>query len=848
MTRERLEAGLADRYRIERELGHGGMATVYLADDLKHRRRVAIKVLRPELATAIGPERFLREIEISAGLHHPHIVALYDSGEAGGSLYYVMPFAEGESLRDRLNREKQLPLDDALLIAREVADALSYAHARGVVHRDIKPENILLESGHALVADFGIARALSAAGADRLTQTGVSIGTTTYMSPEQVAGDPDIDGRSDLYSLGCVLYEMLAGQPPFTGPTAEIVARQHLLTQAAPVTNLRPTVPPEVAAALARILAKNPADRLSPASQLVRVLAGEAPAPGTGRWWKTPRGIAVATAFLLILGAALVVDRWSARPGSGPAARSLAVLPFESVGGDTANTYFAEGLADELTTALSRVPGLRVAARTSAFTFRSSGADVRQVGRDLGVAAVLEGRVRRVGDRLRVVAQLTGTADGLLLWSNSYEREVRDVFAVQDDITRDIVGALRVTLAGGAAGPTAPDTRDLEAYDLYLRGRYFLTKRGGGVQQSIGYFEQAIARDSSYARAWAQLATAWALTPMYTMVPRDSALPRVREAASRAVRLDPSSSEAHAAAGMAWVLDSDGQRGLEELEGAIALDSTYSFSQLAAMSALAMLGRDDEAIAQGRRATAIDPLSPTIAAIFSRVLLFGRQFNEAVAVGRRAVELDSLQPLTRSNLASAEYFAGHQDEARDVARRSIWVPITSAPIAFVLAATGGRAEAEGLVRRIEAERGRNSYAETAIAMAWLGAGDTARALDALERMAAADGHDHRDVPSAGRRLTLPRRPTRWSQSGRASRRPGFGQGGRPAVVFTDVVEPGGGGLVVRGQLDTDAGVITGERSYRARFDDDGLTVPGVLTYRYTLRRTGRRGGQNGRRG
>ena len=242
----RLTAALADRYRIERELGQGGMATVYLAEDLKHHRQVALKVLRPELASALGPERFLREIETTANLRHPHILPLYDSGQADGFLFYVMPFVEGDTLQDRLNREKQLPLDDALRIAREVADALHYAHGRGVLHRDIKPANILLEAGHAVVADFGIARAIDVAGGDRLTETGVALGTPLYMSPEQAAGEKTLDSRSDQYALGCVLYEMLAGQPPFTGPTAQSVTHQHLAADPPQVRQLRPTVPEEV--------------------------------------------------------------------------------------------------------------------------------------------------------------------------------------------------------------------------------------------------------------------------------------------------------------------------------------------------------------------------------------------------------------------------------------------------------------------------------------------------------------------------------------------------------------------------------------------------------------------------
>src|ERR1041385_2022676 len=286
----RLAAALADRYRIERELGQGGMATVYLAEDLKHHRKVAVKVLRPELAAALGPERFLREIETTANLRHPHILPLYDSGEAGGFLFYVMPLVEGESLRDRLTREKQLPVDDALRIAREVADALSYAHARGVIHRDIKPENILLESGHAVVADFGIAKAVRAAGGEALTRTGMSIGTPSYMSPEQAAGEQDLDGRSDLYALACVLYEMLAGQPPFTGPTAEALVRQHMVVDAPPVTNFRPAVPSSVASALARALAKPPADRFNPVAQFSEALRpGEGPSPAATTAAAAPR-------------------------------------------------------------------------------------------------------------------------------------------------------------------------------------------------------------------------------------------------------------------------------------------------------------------------------------------------------------------------------------------------------------------------------------------------------------------------------------------------------------------------------------------------------------------------------
>ncbi len=307
-TMAKLSAALADRYRIEREIGRGGMATVYLAEDLKHHRRVALKLLDPGLAAAIGPERFLLEIETTAGLHHPHILPLYDSGAAGGLLFYVMPWVEGESLRDRLVREKQLPIEEALRITREVGDALSYAHSHGIIHRDIKPDNILLESGHAVVADFGIARAIHTAGGPSLTQTGVAVGTPAYTSPEQCAGARELDGRSDLYSLGCVLYEMLAGQPPFTGPTAESLVFQHLSAPPPPVTQLRPAVPAEIAAVLARALAKNPADRFKPVARFTEALArhpGLVVAPVAPRRvlrWR----IALPAALLMLVGAAVV--------------------------------------------------------------------------------------------------------------------------------------------------------------------------------------------------------------------------------------------------------------------------------------------------------------------------------------------------------------------------------------------------------------------------------------------------------------------------------------------------------------------------------------------------------------
>jgi len=637
---ERLVATLADRYRIERELGAGGMATVYLAEDLKHHRRVALKVLRPELAHVLGPERFLREIETTAALHHPHILPLYDSGSAGDFLYYVMPFVEGESLRDRLVREKQLPIDDALQIAREVSDALSYAHSRGVIHRDIKPENIMLEGGHAMVADFGIARAVSAAGTESLTQTGTSLGTPAYMSPEQAAGSQDLDGRSDLYALGCVLYEMLAGQPPFTGPTVEMVVHQHLIAEARPITQLRPAVPAAIAGVLQRALAKSPADRFSPVAQFAEALrsgttasAPVAPAPAKSRFRAWP-AIAGAAALILVAAFAarnLLPNRSDATPdeAAGP---SVAVLPFVDLAGG-ANEYLADGIAETLINALSSVPGLRVAARTSAFSFKGKNEDVRAIAVALGVSHVLEGSVQRAGDQLRITAQLINAGDGFHVWSQNFDRKVSDVFAVQDEVARAVVSALQVRLAGGADDRVVEQgTKNIDAYNSYLQGLFHWNRRTtADLERAAAYFQLAIKADSGFASAWAGLALAYVLfVPSEYDVPGMSAveaLDRAEQAARKALALDQGSVEAQTA--LASALDHRGllEESSREYRRAIELDPRYPTARQWYAGLLAKMGQLAEAQTQMLTAQQLDPLS----------LVIGVETGEYLdAVGRRA--------------------------------------------------------------------------------------------------------------------------------------------------------------------------------------------------------------------
>ena len=658
-----LVAALAGRYTLERELGRGGNATVYLAHDPKHNRRVALKVLLPELAQSVRAERFLREIQIAAQLTHPHILPIHDSGAAEGILYYVMPYVEGESLRDRLQREKRLPLADALQIAREVADALSYAHQHDVVHRDIKPENILLQAGHAVVADFGIARALTEASGQTVTQTGIAVGTPVYMSPEQAAGSKTLDGRSDIYSLACVLYEMLADQPPFTGESAQEILAHHALDPVPRLRKLRPEVPPDLEDVILHALAKRPAERLGTAAAFAAALA----APGTARPGALGRRFRRASRTgrlglyaglglgVLVVGYVVAARTDLTRP-AGPvaSAQSVAVLPFVNLSGDTAYEYFSDGMTEELIDALVQVPGLQVPARTSAFVFKGKTGDIRDIGRRLNVASVVEGSVRRSGNRLRVAAQLIKVADGYHLWSATYERELRDVFAVQDEITRAIVQALRVKLAAAAA-PARPE--NLAAYELYLKGRLFLSKATeDGYDRALELFQAAIVQDAGYARAYAGLADAYERLLSRGYLPRLEAYPKARAAAIHAVALDSQLAEAYTSRGMIRFLHEwDWSGGEQDFRRAVTLNPGYALGHVRYGTLLAQQSRFPEAIREARRAAELDPLSVDVLLTYEFVLFFARQYAAAAEQARKALELEPT-PAGHQRLAEAYLF------------------------------------------------------------------------------------------------------------------------------------------------------------------------------------------------
>ncbi|MCH7716743.1 MAG: protein kinase [Gemmatimonadetes bacterium] len=684
---ERLTAALAERYTLVRELGSGGMATVYLARDLHHDRDVAVKVLRSELASALGVHRFLSEIRITARLTHPNILTLIDSGEADGFLYYVMPYVEGESLRGRLSREKQLPLDDALRITREVADALSYAHSHDVIHRDIKPENILLEAGHAVIMDFGIARAITAAGGERLTETGLVVGTPVYMSPEQAAGGGELDRRTDVYALGCVLFEMLGGQPPFTGPTTEAVLHQHLTADAPPIHNLRPAAPPALAAAVARALAKAPADRFDTVAEFGAALTVPDPTKaGAGPRWKgwAVAGLAVAVLTAVALGMNLV------RPVTAGEPR-IAVLPPEHLG-TTEDEYLTEGITDEITSALVRISGMRVVSRLSTMRFNQRELSTRALGDALD-AEYLLGGTNRTGVTLagartvHVLLQLIRVADDVELWTNSYDVQIEpaEMLRVAGQIAEQIAGALNVELLEPERRALAAvSTVNQQAYESYLQGRFHWRKRTAeGLQLAEEHFDRAIAQDSNFAKAWSGLADTYALFTLYgvrTVSPAE-AYNRAENAARRAIGFDSTLAEAHASLGHAIMVAAwDWPEAERELLLAIALDPDYTTAHQWYAEYLRAVGQFEAAVSEARLAVDLEPLFSVFRVELALAHISVRSYDSALVQLKEAVRLDPAWSFGHLNLLSLYVEQGLVKEATEEATRLGFPPETASEL------------------------------------------------------------------------------------------------------------------------------------------------------------------------
>ncbi len=641
--RDALQASLGNAYTLERELGGGGMSRVFVARDTALAREVVVKVLPPELAAALSAERFTREIRLAAALQEPHIVPVLTAGlTTDGLPYYTMPFVRGDSLRVRLQRGP-VPVAEALGLLRNVAQALAYAHERGVVHRDIKPDNVLLSSGTAVVTDFGIAKALTLSAAmapeSTLTSVGSAIGTPAYMAPEQAAGDPATDHRADLYAWGVMAYEVLAGRHPFaerSTPQALIVA--HLTETPLPLSAANPDVPEPLAGLVMRCLAKEPSERPQSAPALLTALeAIGTPRPsdssaqtvhgatsaavmmsapsrfGLARWAALASALVViaAVGFLLARGADTAVEDRAAAP-------SIAVLPFADLSAEGQSSYLGDGVAETLINALSKVPGLTVSARTSAFALRNREDDLQAIARQLGVSAVLIGSIQRSGGRLRVSARAVRIANDSILWSEIFDRPADDIFAVQDEVARAVTSALQLRLASATGEPEdIGGTSNPDAYDAYLLGRYHWNRRTtDGMVAATSAFKRAIAADSSFARAWSGLADAYSLsTPNEYSVPgvtSDSILPLAVAAALRAIALAPTLGEAYASLGQARENQQQYDEAMQAYERAIALSPMYATGHQWYAYNLMSFGRFEEGIREMEIAHRLDPLAHVI--------------------------------------------------------------------------------------------------------------------------------------------------------------------------------------------------------------------------------------------
>lgn len=673
-----LQAALAGQYRVERELGRGGMAVVYLAHDLRHDRPVALKVLHPELAETVGTDRFLREIKLAARLQHPHIVSVHDSGttDSGAAgqhgrgaayLWFTMPYIEGESLRDRLRRERQLPIDEAVRITREVALALDFAHRHGIIHRDVKPENILLVDGQALVADFGIGRALDAAASDeQITNTGFAVGTPAYMSPEQSLGERDIDGRTDVYSLGVVLYEMLAGEAPFSGGSAQSITAKRLSGEIPSLRRLRPSVPEQLERVVLTALATIPADRFATPGQLAQALSPNVAGMTSSPTIATPAGTADASAspttrrrkpvpawLTFVLGllvtATMGMFLWhrSRHPGETPGTKMLAVLPFKNMGA-AGDQYFADGLTEEITSRLAGISDLGVVSRTSTDPYKGSTKSIRQIGQELGVGYILEGSVRWEkspdgSSKVRVTPQLIRVADDRHLWANRYDAELADVFQVQSSIAEQVTSAMNLALdPSEKRSINERPTANTEAYDLYLRGIEY-ANRGAGqedIHNSVEMFRRAVALDSNFAQAWARLSSARSSQYWFFYDRSEAALTDAKAAAERALRLRPDLSEPHVAMGYYYYwgkLDYD--RALRELGAARERQPNSAELFQATAAVQRRQGRWDGAIADFERSAQLNPRSPDAFGQLAETYLLIRKYDLGCSTADKAASI-----------------------------------------------------------------------------------------------------------------------------------------------------------------------------------------------------------------
>ena len=725
---EQLQETLGSGYKLERELAGGGMSRVFVAHERALGRRIVVKILPPELAAGVSVERFNREIQLAATLLHPHIIPLLSAGDADGLPYYTMPLVEGESLRLRVAREGPLDVAIALRLTREIAMALDYAHRQGVIHRDIKPENVLLHDGHALVTDFGIARAINrAASGASLTVVGVALGTPFYMSPEQGSGDRELDGRSDIYSLGCVLYEMLTGEPPFRGNSPQLVVMRHFTEPVPRPSAVRPEVTADVDEIVRRAMAKDPAERFATGAELAR-----------------------AVDWCAVIGAGMPSLTRGSTPGAGatvvtpiseePTSRFLAVLPFDNMSSDPQNEYFSDGMTEEIIAQLSKIRGLKVISRTSVMKYKRAQVTARQIGRELGVSHLLGGSVRRAGQRVRISAHLIDAAADQHLWAETYDRDMTDIFAIQSEVAQEIATRMQARVTPGEHFRLVrKPTEDIDAYHHFLLGRHHYNKvTPGDFAKAMEHYRAAIARDPTFARAYACMAEAqlylgfgyWGVRPHDTF-------PEGYRLATKALELDITSAEAHGAAGMYQEFyEFDWDRGGASVQRAVELNPSAPMLRILLAMHLVGVGRFDDAMSQRDIARQLDPAAMAIHGNASWIAYLVGRREQAVAEGRtlRLLEPESAYGAFSHGLVCAGSVFG--DEAvsafRDAVRLSDRMSLYVVMLAYALARVGASDEARSLLAEVHARTNEFVW-PMGLAFAYAHLGETETALDYLDR-------------------------------------------------------------------------------------------------------------------
>jgi serine/threonine protein kinase/Flp pilus assembly protein TadD len=695
-------------YKILEKLGEGGMGVVYKAKDTKLKRTVALKFLSPQ-ATGIEEDRsrFIHEAQAAAALNHPNICTVHEIDEYEDRSFIAMEYIEGDSLKAKI-KSGPLGVDEAVGIAVEIAEGLQEAHSKGIVHRDIKSANIMLTStGRVKVMDFGLAKSH---GGTQLTRSGTTVGTVAYMSPEQGRGDA-VDHRTDIWSLGIVLYEMLTGELPFTADYEQATIYRIINEDPPPIKSRRADVPKKLERIIEKALAKSTKERYESAEAFAADL----------RELKSRTGVK------------------SEDDGSTREKHSIAVLPFVDMSPDKDQEYFCDGLAEELINALSHVKPLRVAARTSAFSFKGGNYRVREIAEKLDVGTVLEGSIRKAGDRLRITAQLVSAADGYHLWSEKYDRNLEDIFAVQDEISLAIVERLKIELLGGEASRLVKrGTENLEAYDLYMRGRFFWEKRGLELKKAVEYFKKAIDKDPRYAAPYAGIADSYSLLAFYGFLPSHDAMPKAKEYARKALEIDDTIAEAHSA--LAYIhqfYEWELTKAEQEFKRAIELDPTYAPAHYWYSVTLYYTDRYDETLRENQRAIEVDPLSVHAHTQYGWVLIGMRQFEQSIERLNRALELSPDYALAHWLLGINYYLLSRDEDSLTELQMAVTLsgrrPWMVSTLGAVSAKLGNTTEARTMLAEL-IERSTSEYIQPFyFAYLYLGLGELDEALGWLEK-------------------------------------------------------------------------------------------------------------------